>query len=141
VGERVYVKATASIHHEDGIIGQSTAFAREPLERKGMDAAMCTGSSSSYARKYALNGLLAIDDTKDPDSDQKSDEIHDPQHRFKKGEKEEIIKQVREAIENGEVSRLAEVWHEQPKSAILKLWTEFSSTERSTIKRMLKEAE
>jgi hypothetical protein len=70
VGDRIYVKATASIYSGAELVGQSTAFAREPDDKKGMDASQITGTSSSYARKYALNGLLAIDDTKDADTDE-----------------------------------------------------------------------
>ena len=70
VGDRIYVKATASIYTGAELVGQSTAFAREPDDKKGMDASQITGTSSSYARKYALNGLLAIDDTKDADTDE-----------------------------------------------------------------------
>jgi cell division septum initiation protein DivIVA len=68
--DRVYVKATATIYKGTEIIGQSTAFAREALDKKGMDDSQITGTASSYARKYALNGLLAIDDTKDADTDE-----------------------------------------------------------------------
>lgn len=67
VGGRVYVKATASFT-TDGETIKTTAFAREPDDRKGMDASQITGASSSYARKYALNGLFCIDDTKDADA-------------------------------------------------------------------------
>lgn len=67
VGGRVYVKATATFTGEDGSIA-TTAFAREPDDRKGMDASQITGATSSYARKYALNGLFCIDDTKDADA-------------------------------------------------------------------------
>ena len=67
VGDRVYVKATAKFTDgESEII--STAYARESLTKKGMDESQITGSTSSYARKYALNGLLLIDDSKDSDS-------------------------------------------------------------------------
>lgn len=67
IGDRFYVKATATI--TDGKEQLSTsAYARESLDKKGMDASQVTGSTSSYARKYALNGLLAIDDTKDADT-------------------------------------------------------------------------
>lgn len=69
-GERIYIKATATIHNAEGQSLSVSAFAREEETKKGMDAAQITGSASSYARKYALNGLLAIDDTKDPDSDE-----------------------------------------------------------------------
>ena len=68
VGERIYVKATAMLTNEKGETRQTTAFAREPQTKKGMDDSQVTGASSSYARKYALNGLFAIDDTKDADS-------------------------------------------------------------------------
>ena len=70
VGDRVYIKATASIYKNSAVIGSATAFAREPLLKKGMDESQITGTASSYARKYALNGLLAIDDTKDADTDE-----------------------------------------------------------------------
>lgn len=67
--DRVYVKATASIYDTDGnLIADCTGYAKEPESRKGMDDSQITGSSSSYARKYALNGLFCIDDTKDADA-------------------------------------------------------------------------
>ena len=74
VGDRVYVKATATFIDKDGKVIQSSAFAREPLVRKGMDEAQVTGATSSYARKYALNGLFLIDDTKDADTDESRNE-------------------------------------------------------------------
>ena len=71
VGGRIYVKATATIYDiEDGAAAGVSAFAREPDEKKKMDSAQITGTASSYARKYALNGLLLLDDTKDPDTDE-----------------------------------------------------------------------
>lgn len=67
---RFYIKATATlIDSENGeVLAQTTAFAREPLNKKGMDESQITGAASSYARKYALNGLFCIDDTKDADT-------------------------------------------------------------------------
>ena len=71
VGERFYVEAIAKfIDIETGDSIQNTAFARESDDKKGMDAAQVTGATSSYARKYALNGLFLIDDTKDADTDE-----------------------------------------------------------------------
>lgn len=72
VGDRYYVKATATLFDIEtkGVIASTTAFAREELDKKGMDGSQVTGTSSSYARKYALNGLLQIDDTKDADTDE-----------------------------------------------------------------------
>lgn len=67
IGDRYYVKAITTI--TDGKESISTsAYARESLDKKGMDASQVTGATSSYARKYALNGLLCIDDTKDADT-------------------------------------------------------------------------
>ena len=69
VGQRYYIKATASLIDTDtGEATSVTAWAREAESRKGMDDSQVTGSASSYARKYALNGLLAIDDTRDADA-------------------------------------------------------------------------
>ena len=67
IGNRFYVKATATITNGEKTFS-ATAYAREEETRKGMDASQITGSVSSYARKYALNGLFAIDDTKDADA-------------------------------------------------------------------------
>ena len=69
VGERYYVKATVKfIDAETGEVVEASAMAREEESKKGMDSSQLTGSTSSYARKYALNGLFAIDDTKDADT-------------------------------------------------------------------------
>lgn len=68
--QRHYIKATASVI--DIVTGDKievSALAREPEDKKGMDSSQITGTASSYARKYALNGLFAIDDTKDADTD------------------------------------------------------------------------
>ncbi|MFW9881341.1 MAG: ERF family protein [Candidatus Thorarchaeota archaeon] len=74
IGDRFYVKATATlIDIEKGENIKTTAFAREDENKKGMDLAQVTGSVSSYARKYALNGLFCIDDTKDSDGTNKHD--------------------------------------------------------------------
>lgn len=69
VGERYYIKATVKfIDAETGEFVEASAMAREEESKKGMDSSQLTGSTSSYARKYALNGLFAIDDTKDSDT-------------------------------------------------------------------------
>lgn len=71
VSGRFYVVAQAQLHDcESDNAVTSTAFAREPDEKKGMDDSQITGTASSYARKYALNGLFCIDDTKDADTDE-----------------------------------------------------------------------
>lgn len=71
LGDRFYIKAVATLHDtevEEEI--SSVAFARESESKKGMDSSQITGTASSYARKYALNGLFILDDTKDPDTDE-----------------------------------------------------------------------
>ena len=71
VGERYYIKATATLRDTESAEELSNeAFAREENEKKGMDSAQVTGATSSYARKYALNGLFCIDDTKDVDTEE-----------------------------------------------------------------------
>ena len=69
VGDRFYIKATARLSDGKESI-EVTAYAREPQSKTKMDDAQLTGASSSYARKYCLNGLFLIDDTKDPDTDE-----------------------------------------------------------------------
>ena len=75
IGNRIYVKATATIKNEKGEWETTTGWAREEETKKGMDGSQITGASSSYARKYALNGLFAIDDNAD------SDTTNDGQHQ------------------------------------------------------------
>lgn len=70
VGDWHYIKATALVTDFTGQQVSCSAYAREPEQKTKMDAAQVTGTSSSYARKYALNGLFCIDDTKDPDTDE-----------------------------------------------------------------------
>lgn len=82
VGDRYYVEATAYITdvEKPGDYIENQAYAREEENKKGMDSSQVTGATSSYARKYALNGLLCIDDTKDTDSEE-----------YQKSEKKEVM--------------------------------------------------
>ena len=80
IGARIYVKATAALKGKDGEVSAS-AYAREPENKKGSDESQITGAASSYARKYALNGLFAIDDAKDADATNTHEDARD-----KKGE-------------------------------------------------------
>jgi len=68
IGDRYYVRAMASLMNKDGKSVSVSSYAREQLEKKGMDSSQITGATSSYARKYALNGLFAIDDARDADT-------------------------------------------------------------------------
>ena len=75
IGDRYYIKATATLIDTEAEVKdiEVTAYAREEESKKGMDGSQVTGASSSYARKYALNGLFLIDDTKDSDTTNKDD--------------------------------------------------------------------
>lgn len=86
IDDRFYVKATATvIDTTDEKSISVSAFAREEKDKKGMDGSQVTGASSSYARKYALNGLFAIDDTKDSDATNTGDskQKETPKETFK----------------------------------------------------------
>lgn len=85
VGDRYYVKATATLFDSESNESVSnTAYAREDDSKKGMDASQITGSTSSYARKYALNGLFCIDDVKDADSRDNRQKEAEKQHKEEK---------------------------------------------------------
>ena len=77
-GNRFYIEATATLYNKDGESFPVSAYAREEDFKKGMDASQVTGAASSYARKYALNGLFAIDDTKDADALNTNKDFTDP---------------------------------------------------------------
>ena len=76
IGNRIYVKATATIKNEKGECETTNGWAREEETKKGMDGSQITGASSSYARKYALNGLFAIDDNADSDTTNDGQQTH-----------------------------------------------------------------
>ena len=84
IGDRYYVEATAKLIDVESCASlENTAYAREEDEKKGMDSSQVTGSTSSYARKYALNGLFAIDDTKDSDTTNTGGENESIQDKMK----------------------------------------------------------
>lgn len=97
IGDRFYIKATATLvdTESDNTISVN-AYAREEETKKGMDSSQITGSASSYARKYALNGLFAIDDTKDSDFTNNGKEPPQPQYQPPKQEPPQLpIQQVK----------------------------------------------
>ena len=89
IADRVYVKARAILRDVDdyNTAIEVQAFAREPSEKKGMDSSQVTGTASSYARKYALNGLFCIDDTKDADTNEYQKQTKDIKKLEKKVDK------------------------------------------------------
>lgn len=112
IGGRIYVKATAAFFPTDSMTGivDSIAYAREAESKKGLDDSQITGVASSYARKYALNGLLLIDDTKDADTDE-----YQRQTQPKKKETPEDVATMNMVFEIRELAQKAKV----PESSIL----------------------
>lgn len=98
IGERYYVKATATFSTQNESVSVS-ASAREAATKKGMDESQITGSASSYARKYALNGLFCIDDTKDADSRAPSK----TEYYYKIPETHQKIEKIKEMFSNFEI--------------------------------------
>lgn len=103
IGNRYYVKVTAIISDGSGNQVSVNSFARESEEKKGMDASQITGAASSYARKYALNGLFLIDDNKDIDSTQKEPEPNNST---------DIINAIKKINECKSFDDLQKVWSE-----------------------------
>ena len=108
VGDRVYIKAVATLTDPDGNTQTTTAYAREAVTKKGMDESQVTGTASSYARKYALNGLFLIDDAKDADTDAYHEETHqnDPKPQITAENKEAYVRSGAEKITAKEVEEL-----------------------------------
>lgn len=91
VGDRYYIKATATLTElKDGKSISNSAYAREEETKKGMDASQITGATSSYARKYALNGLFAIDDNKDADTNEYQKQTANEEPKKKKTYREQL---------------------------------------------------
>lgn len=120
VGERFYIRATASIMDcESGERAFNTAFAREDADKKGMDGSQITGTASSYARKYALNGLFLIDDTKDADTDAYHEQTtgekpkEDPKIAAAKAKANEVKRMLVKIM--GDKTAAAQLWNEKYK--------------------------
>lgn len=99
VGERYYIKATACLYDEENKENTANiAYAREDENKKGMDGSQITGTASSYARKYALNGLFLIDDTKDADTDEHAKQTGaEPKEEKKASDKQvELLRKIAE---------------------------------------------
>jgi hypothetical protein len=144
IGDRFYVVATATYKLAGEEISVK-AYARESLDKKGMDAAQITGSTSSYARKYSLNGLLLIDDNKDADSMDNSKETPHPNSRVSQAVKvkerkdSELYKVISGFLADEDQhdyarEALDEITVEEEKQAIWRLFT----TKEKEIVRLLK---
>ena len=109
IGDRFYIMATVTVfdcESEEKVT--TTAYAREDADKKGMDGSQITGSSSSYARKYALNGMFAIDDTKDADSWNTNDKDRTVEKKEAERATEEQIAKLR-ALYKGKEDKLMEL--------------------------------
>lgn len=103
IGDRYYIKAMAELidTEEENVSVCNTAYAREEESKKGMDGSQITGTASSYARKYALNGLFNIDDTKDADTDEFTKQTQvDDNKKISKTQ----IEGLNKSIENAKIS-------------------------------------
>ena len=140
IGDRYYVKATAIITDGQQVI-QNSAYAREALSRKGMDDSQITGSASSYARKYALNGLFLIDDTKDADT-QDNRKVNDHAAALKDAiaKHQDTIDVIQQGIKDGDIGSAAEAWFELDQEEMKSLWVAptkggpFTTKERDIMK-------
>jgi len=109
IGSFNYIKATVKFYHEDFVM-ENSAYARESVDKKGMDDSQITGTASSYARKYALNGMFLIDDTKDADTD----EFQGSKESAKKSNQVDF-KVIRRNIKEAKtLSELMEIYNEIP---------------------------
>jgi hypothetical protein len=124
VGGRIYVQSTATLDNGE-IEYQATGFAREEETKKGMDGSQITGAASSYARKYALNGLFAIDDTKDSDATNDHGKSQESKPQTKTGmpapsnfdiEFKELIADVKGVIAIGELKGIWEKLTDEAKA-------------------------
>lgn len=109
IGDRFYIMATVTVfdcESEEKVT--TTAYAREDADKKGMDGSQITGSSSSYARKYALNGMFAIDDTKDADSWNTHDKDRTVEKKEAERATEEQVAKLR-ALYKGKEDKLTEL--------------------------------
>lgn len=130
IGDRIYIQAIASfIDTEDGGKISTSAFAREALSKKGMDESQVTGAASSYARKYALNGLFAIDDSKDMDymNTGNAEQSKQPRRTSKKLSPDELYKKAREIrVQGGKYESLTLLEVEKEAPEIITEWYRIS---------------
>lgn len=129
VAGRIYVKATASISLGAETIS-TTGFAREEENKKGMDSAQLTGSTSSYARKYSLNGLFLIDDNKDPDSNEHGNQVNNSSKQVGNPDIDLIV----DAIKRNDIQFARENWQ----GIIGKYWGDLNDAQTSKLNEMIK---
>lgn len=146
IGDRYYVKATATFTDGSSAISTS-AYAREPLSSKGKDEAQVTGSTSSYARKYALNGLLLIDDNKDPDTQDNSEPKPHPNSKQAKEakaaaqESHPVASVIAGFLADGKEHPFAlESWQELNEEEKKEIWSLLNHKQKETLRALINEA-
>lgn len=128
IGERYYIRAAATITDAEGNESYTNvAYAREEETKKGMDGAQITGTASSYARKYALNGLFLIDDTKDADTDEHAKQTGAEPKEEKKATAKQIellkglVKDIDAMLKYYKVEKIEDLTTKQASETISKL--------------------
>lgn len=141
VGGRVYVKATAKLCRENGeTVAETYGWAREAETKKGMDDSQLTGSCSSYARKYALNGLLAIDDTKDADTNEQAIQTSPTKNkRVNREQKQQYVASIVDALDRADELAIKELQAElkEDKTMFEAVWGEMSSKQKELFRSFL----
>lgn len=127
IGNRIYVKATATIGIKDGGMLSVCAYAREEESKKGMDSAQITGACSSYARKYALNGLFLIDDTKDADTQDNTKQTSQKQQEPQKQTAQEVVKEVYDPTPDQMKKEMSDWFTERFGEKALEEWQKFTN--------------
>jgi len=130
MGDRHYIKAEVVIRNKDESI-TAVGLAREPADRKGMDASQITGTASSYARKYALNGLFAIDDAKDSDTQE------GPTKRINKETLQKSIAGILDAIEKDDDLAAKQLVNELNPEEQSFVWQQLSSKQKKVVKELV----
>ena len=138
IGGRVYVKATVTLYYDSDASDNvklssisTTAYAREPAAKKGMDESQITGATSSYARKYALNGMFCIDDAKDADATN--------QHGVQKQESKSIVlmKLILEFF-NGDTEKAKAVWFDYLSQYKVKDFNKLTDTQKTELEQQIR---
>ena len=138
IGDRYYIKASVSIYDEKGEVLTTSGYARECLTKKGMDEAQITGACSSYARKYALNAMFAIDDTKDQDTlDNRHEMAKTEEEKIQEALIEESVKEIKNAIESDDPVSMNQLWHELNRDEQSKVWKLLNTKEKKEARAML----
>ena len=134
IGDRTYIKATATLTNEKGETVSTTAFAREPLSKPKFDESQVTGSASSYARKYALNGLFCIDDTKDADTLNVDKSYTQPHHTPQPVTPNANIDDIKTKIaQANSESELLSIWNSTPNNLRGQIKSDFTARKKELL--------